>query len=353
MNIYQDGIAFLEWLGRLTGVGYAEVSVLLNIYVAWFLLFVTMLPMLFQCRKISAGDVRTKCLSIAFGYILVSNVFVMYSIFDIISIPSIIEQYHALRVLLKTLARTSGLAYSQVVLAVYVLLPIMMVLLHFWMYLTFRRVRKKEIPSLTFGDPFIALWNFIWGLFKLIIFLLFVCFSPIGILISTKVFKSKEDLTKDDCFEEDDRYFMQTDSDLFKYMVVRIIRRGTSSHWWLLKDKQEEFDFYDVNKIAAYQEDKINTLERAFISTGSSSGSAKMKINAIVCNAKIFLQIIEKYGSYDAYIRHFILGNKVPVSQFQGRLLSKVISADMRRQGMKMIDARWIYDMLVLAKYIK
>ena len=97
-------------------------------------------------------------------------------------------------------------------------------------------------------------------------------------------------------------------------------------------------------KVANYQEEKINELlnnEKIIRSRG--------KINASINNAKMFILIQKKYGSFSNYIWSFTnkkviknTTNNIPVSTE----LSDIISKDLKKRGMKYVGTVIIYSYL-------
>lgn len=110
---------------------------------------------------------------------------------------------------------------------------------------------------------------------------------------------------------------------------------------------QEAFDDFDVEKIAAYSEKKIQSLLE-----NSGIIRNKLKIQSVVANAKSFLLIQEKLGSFDTYIRNLLgehqLHNQwknssdIPVTTPQSDKLSK----DLKKRGFKFVGSTICYSLL-------
>lgn len=136
------------------------------------------------------------------------------------------------------------------------------------------------------------------------------------------------------------------DRELFELLVLESFQAGLS---WLTVLKKREafrdaFDNFDVNKVASYNEAKVESLlqnENIIRSRG--------KINAAINNAKIFIGIQKEYGSFSNYIWGFTdnkiiknVSNKIPVST----PLSDKISKDLKKRGMKYVGTVIVYSYL-------
>ena len=92
---------------------------------------------------------------------------------------------------------------------------------------------------------------------------------------------------------------MEDDSLLFERLVMEINQAGLS--WVTILKKQENFkkafDDYDLEKMAQYGEDKIYELLQ-----NEGIIRNQLKIRAVIHNAKVVLQLIEKYGSFKAWL---------------------------------------------------
>ena len=137
----------------------------------------------------------------------------------------------------------------------------------------------------------------------------------------------------------DDKY-------LFEMLLLESFQAGLS--WECILNKRESFrkafDNFDYKKIAKYKEDKINELlnNKEIIRN-------KLKINAAINNAKIFMEIQKEYKTFSNYIWSFtnnkIIKNKndifTPTSD-----LSDKISKDLKKRGMKFVGSTIIYSYL-------
>lgn len=94
-------------------------------------------------------------------------------------------------------------------------------------------------------------------------------------------------------------YPIESDDELFGRLILEINQAGLS--WNTILVKQENFriafDNFSISKIASYDEDKIqNLLEDSGIIRN------KLKINSVIHNAAVILQIKEDSGSFRQWL---------------------------------------------------
>ena len=136
------------------------------------------------------------------------------------------------------------------------------------------------------------------------------------------------------------------DSYLFEMLLLESFQAGLSWECVLNKRKsfREAFDNFDYKKIANYKEDKIEELlgNEKIIRN-------KLKINASINNAKVFMEIQKEYGTFAKYIWHFsnnkIIKNEDNVVRATSPL-SDEISKDLQKRGMKFVGSTIIYSYL-------
>lgn len=136
------------------------------------------------------------------------------------------------------------------------------------------------------------------------------------------------------------------DRELFELLVLESFQAGLS--WITILKKREAFriafDNFDVQKVANYDETKVNELVN-----NADIIRSKGKINATINNAKVFIEIQKEFDSFSSYIWGFtnnqIIKNKtneLPVSSE----LSDKISKDLKNRGMKYVGTIIIYSYL-------
>ena len=135
----------------------------------------------------------------------------------------------------------------------------------------------------------------------------------------------------------DDRY-------LYEMLVLESFQAGLS--WECILNKRENFrkafDNFDYKIITEYDDAKIIELlnDRSIIRN-------RLKINAAINNAKVFMNIQKEFGSFSNYIWKFtnykqIVHNIVITSNS----LSDRISLDLKKRGMKFVGTTIIYSYL-------
>jgi DNA-3-methyladenine glycosylase I len=133
------------------------------------------------------------------------------------------------------------------------------------------------------------------------------------------------------------------DRELFEMLVLESFQAGLS--WITILKKRENFkkafDDFDVEKVAGYGENKVEELR-------SNEGIIrhKGKINAAINNAKIFMDIQDEFESFDNYIWGFTDGEIIKSEYLTESDLSKEISEDLKKRGMKFVGPTIIYSYL-------
>ncbi|TAH69433.1 MAG: DNA-3-methyladenine glycosylase I [Anaerolineaceae bacterium] len=139
------------------------------------------------------------------------------------------------------------------------------------------------------------------------------------------------------------------DIKLFEMLILEGMQAGLS---WItvLKKREafrEAFDRFDPYKVALYDDAKIQELLK-----NEKIIRNRLKINAAVNNAKLYLKIIEEYGSFDKFIWGYVdytsiinsweKHDDVPVSTS----LSDKISKDLKKMGFKFVGSTIIYSFM-------
>lgn len=133
------------------------------------------------------------------------------------------------------------------------------------------------------------------------------------------------------------------DQELFEMLVLESFQAGLS--WITILKKRENFkkafDNFDVEKVASYGEEKIEELR-------SNEGIIrhKGKITSSINNAQIFIEIQNEFGSFDNYIWGFTNGNTIKAEYLTESTLSKEISKDLKKRGMKFVGPTIVYSYL-------
>ena len=133
------------------------------------------------------------------------------------------------------------------------------------------------------------------------------------------------------------------DRELFEMLVLESFQAGLS---WItiLKKRQnfkKAFDDFDVEKVAGYGESKISELLE-----NDGIIRHKGKIASAINNAQVFIEIQKEFGSFDSYIWSFTDGEIIKAEYLTESDLSKDISKDLKKRGMKFVGPTIIYSYL-------
>lgn len=139
------------------------------------------------------------------------------------------------------------------------------------------------------------------------------------------------------------------DQKLFEMLVLESMQAGLS--WATILNKRENFrqafDQFEIKKVANYDEAKYQALL-------ANPGIIRhpLKIKAAIHNAQIFLNIQEKYGSFDTYFWNFTQ-QKVQRNAWEKveevpsqTPLSDQICREMKKEGFKFIGSTSIYSFM-------
>ena len=136
------------------------------------------------------------------------------------------------------------------------------------------------------------------------------------------------------------------DQKIFEFLILEGMQAGLS--WLTILKKRENFraafDNFDPEKVARYNARKI---ERLLNNPGIIRN--RLKVNAAVTNAKVFLSVQEEFSSFDAYIWRFVGGQPkvnarrtlkdIPAKTAESDALSK----DLLKRGFKFVGSTICY----------
>ena len=136
------------------------------------------------------------------------------------------------------------------------------------------------------------------------------------------------------------------DRHLFEMLILEGAQAGLS--WTTILNKRENyrraFDGFDFEKIARYAPEDV---ERLMGDAGIVRN--RMKIAATIGNAKALLAVSEEFGSFDAYIWHFVGGSPkrnafrslrdLPSSTAE----SDAMSRELKKRGFRFIGSTICY----------
>ncbi len=133
------------------------------------------------------------------------------------------------------------------------------------------------------------------------------------------------------------------DKELFEMLVLESFQAGLS--WITILKKRENFkkafDNFDVVKVANYGEDKIDELRN-----NEGIIRHKGKITSAINNARVFIEIQKEFESFSDYIWSFTDGKIIKSEYLTESDLSKKISKDLKKRGMKFVGPTIIYSYL-------
>lgn len=136
------------------------------------------------------------------------------------------------------------------------------------------------------------------------------------------------------------------DYKLFELLILEGMQAGLSWNTILKKRRnfQDAFDNFDYNKIAHYSEKKV---EKLLQNEGIIRN--RLKIQAVITNAKAFLKVIDQFETFDKYIWSFV-ENKPIINHWKSLSdipskteLSEIISKDLKKRGFKFVGSTIIY----------
>ncbi len=139
---------------------------------------------------------------------------------------------------------------------------------------------------------------------------------------------------------------LHNDSKLFEFIVLEGFQAGLS---WLtiLKKRrafQKAFCGFDAHKIVRFSQSDIKALMQ-----DSSIIRNRAKIEATIHNARLYLEIIERFGSFDSYIWRFV-ENRPIVNEWKSEdmipaktPLSEAMSKALRQKGFKFVGPTICY----------
>ncbi len=137
------------------------------------------------------------------------------------------------------------------------------------------------------------------------------------------------------------------DKTLFEFLILEGAQAGLS--WITILRRREgyrkAFADFEVEKVAAFDEQDV-----ARLMNDAGIIRNKLKVNAAISNAKLFMQIQKEYGTFSDFMWGF-LPNKKPIqndvhsmADVQARTeISDAISKDMKKRGFKFFGTTICY----------
>ncbi|MDR0250711.1 MAG: DNA-3-methyladenine glycosylase I [Burkholderiales bacterium] len=142
---------------------------------------------------------------------------------------------------------------------------------------------------------------------------------------------------------------LHDDRRLFEMLLLEGAQAGLS---WItvLKKREayrEAFDGFDPHQIALYGDTKIQELM-----ANEGIVRNRLKINAAITNAKLFLEVVDKHGSFDTFIWKYvdykpITGRWKKIEDIPATTpLSDKISGELKKMGFKFVGSTIIYSFM-------
>jgi len=137
------------------------------------------------------------------------------------------------------------------------------------------------------------------------------------------------------------------DQTLFEFLILEGAQAGLS--WITILRRREgyrkAFADFDVQQVAAFTEADA---ERLMNDPGIIRN--KLKVNAAISNARLFIAVQKEFGSFSKYIWGFLPGGQPVVNHFKGMAevparteISDAISKDMKKRGFKFFGTTICY----------
>jgi len=139
---------------------------------------------------------------------------------------------------------------------------------------------------------------------------------------------------------------LHDDKKLFEFLILEGAQAGLS--WNTILRKRENycaaFDDFDAEKVARYDESKLNELllDKGIIRN-------RLKIASAVSNAKSYLKIKDEFDSFDLYIWSFVGGKpiinawKTPAEVPTKNFVSDAISKDLKGREFNFVGSTIMY----------
>ena len=139
------------------------------------------------------------------------------------------------------------------------------------------------------------------------------------------------------------------DKKLFEFLLLESAQAGLS--WATILKKRDgyrkAFDNFDVNKVANYDQRKIQQLL-----ANPSIIRNKLKIQSAVKNATAYIKVQQEQGSFDSYLWNFVDGKPKrnewkSLSEIPSRTeISDALSEDMKKKGFVFVGSTTCYSIM-------
>ena len=133
---------------------------------------------------------------------------------------------------------------------------------------------------------------------------------------------------------------VRDDPTLFEMLILEGMQAGLS--WITILRKREgyrkAFDNFDIDRIITYDDAKMEQLLQ-----NPEIVRNRLKINAVIQNAKAFREVQREYGSFESFLWRYVDGHSMRIIRTGEKdvpvrtELSDQISADLKKRGFKFV----------------
>lgn len=136
------------------------------------------------------------------------------------------------------------------------------------------------------------------------------------------------------------------DRKLFEMLNLEGAQAGLS--WITILRKRENykkaFDNFDAKKVAGYDSKKVRSLMK-----NEGIVRNRLKIESVISNAKVFLDVQREFGSFDSYIWRFVGGKQIVNHRRSHKAIppstseSDAMSKDLKKRGFRFVGSTICY----------
>jgi len=138
----------------------------------------------------------------------------------------------------------------------------------------------------------------------------------------------------------DDEWGVPVHDDRLLFEMLNLEGAQAGLSWLTILKKRanyrEAFDNFDARKIAKYGSAKVAGLLK-----NDGIVRNRLKIHAIITNAKAFLDIEREFGSFDTYLWQFTGGK--PARRQDAAAIGERLSKDLKKRGFKFVGREICY----------
>ena len=143
----------------------------------------------------------------------------------------------------------------------------------------------------------------------------------------------------------DEEFSVPNIDDDYLFEILVLVNFQTGLSWEIMLRKREAFrdafDGFDVEMIANYGDEKIEDLL-----SNENIIRNRNKINAVINNAQVFIEIQKEHGSFYDYIKTFTNGEIFHERGLTESELSRDMVKDLKKRGMKYLGPVTMYSYL-------